>query len=218
MDACGCDEGFEIFDGSTAKRDVERYRRAGPDTTTRMLLDMIRDSRRPRSDRPRYRCRDRRHRPRAAAGGRGPRGARRRLAVVARCRPVRGAATRAPRPDRLRRRRLRRREPRPSTPPTSSRSTASSAAIPTWTRSSGCRPHALARCTASYCRATGRSSAGACASRTSGSGCAGSRIGRSCTRTRGWTRSSRRPGFDPCGEARTFVWRVVLYERGTAGA
>jgi SAM-dependent methyltransferase len=41
MDACGCDEGFEIFDGSTAKRDVERYQRAGPDTTTRMLLDMI---------------------------------------------------------------------------------------------------------------------------------------------------------------------------------
>ena len=41
MDGCGCDEGFEIFDGSTAKHDVERYRRAGPDTTTRMLLDMI---------------------------------------------------------------------------------------------------------------------------------------------------------------------------------
>ncbi len=41
MDGCGCDEGFEIFDGSSAKHDVERYHRAGPDATTRMLLDMI---------------------------------------------------------------------------------------------------------------------------------------------------------------------------------
>ena len=41
MDGCGCDEGFEIFDSSTAEHDVERYRRVGPDTTTRMLLDMI---------------------------------------------------------------------------------------------------------------------------------------------------------------------------------
>ena len=43
MDACGCDPGFEIFDESTAKADAERYRRSGPDTTTRMLLDMIRE-------------------------------------------------------------------------------------------------------------------------------------------------------------------------------
>ena len=43
MDACGCDQGFEIFDESTAKADVARYRRQGPDTTTRMLLDMIRE-------------------------------------------------------------------------------------------------------------------------------------------------------------------------------
>jgi SAM-dependent methyltransferase len=41
MDGCGCDAGFEIFDGANAKHDVERYRKAGPDTTTRMLLDMI---------------------------------------------------------------------------------------------------------------------------------------------------------------------------------
>lgn len=43
MDACGCDPGFEIFDESTAKADLERYRREGPDATTRMLLDMIRE-------------------------------------------------------------------------------------------------------------------------------------------------------------------------------
>jgi magnesium-protoporphyrin O-methyltransferase len=42
VDTCGCDSGFEIFDRKTAKADVERYRRDGPDTTTRMLLDMIR--------------------------------------------------------------------------------------------------------------------------------------------------------------------------------
>ena len=147
---------------------------------------------------------------------RGPRGARRRLAAVARRRPVGGAATRASRPDRLRRRRLRRRSAPPSTPPISSRSIAWSAAIPTWTRSSGCRRHALARCTASCCRATARSSAGACASRTSGSGCADSRIGRSSTRMRRWTRWSREAGLRPVREERTFVWRVVLYERGTA--
>ena len=41
MDACGCDPGFEIFDESTAEEDLERYRRSGPDRTTRMLLDMI---------------------------------------------------------------------------------------------------------------------------------------------------------------------------------
>jgi magnesium-protoporphyrin O-methyltransferase len=43
MDACGCDQGFEIFDESTAKADAERYGRGGPDTTTRMLLDMIKE-------------------------------------------------------------------------------------------------------------------------------------------------------------------------------
>jgi magnesium-protoporphyrin O-methyltransferase len=41
VDACGCDGGFEIFDDATAKADIERYRQSGPDTTTRMLLDMI---------------------------------------------------------------------------------------------------------------------------------------------------------------------------------
>lgn len=45
MDACGCDPGFEIFDESTASADLERYRRHGPDTTTRMLLDMIKEHR-----------------------------------------------------------------------------------------------------------------------------------------------------------------------------
>ena len=41
MDACGCDPGFEIFDRKTAEDDIERYRRHGPDATTRMLLDLI---------------------------------------------------------------------------------------------------------------------------------------------------------------------------------
>jgi SAM-dependent methyltransferase len=43
MDGCGCDRGFEIFDRRTAAQDVERYQRHGPDTTTRMLLDMIQE-------------------------------------------------------------------------------------------------------------------------------------------------------------------------------
>jgi magnesium-protoporphyrin O-methyltransferase len=43
MDSCGCDRGFEIFDRKSAEADVERYRRHGPDTTTRMLVDMIRE-------------------------------------------------------------------------------------------------------------------------------------------------------------------------------
>ncbi len=42
MDQCGCDDGFaSIFDRKTAEADRERYRRDGPDATTRMLLDMI---------------------------------------------------------------------------------------------------------------------------------------------------------------------------------
>jgi magnesium-protoporphyrin O-methyltransferase len=43
VDRCSCDPGFEIFDESTATADAIRYRRHGPDTTTRMLLDMIRE-------------------------------------------------------------------------------------------------------------------------------------------------------------------------------
>ena len=42
MDACGCDDGFEIFDQKSANADVDRYQRHGPDTTTAMLLAMIR--------------------------------------------------------------------------------------------------------------------------------------------------------------------------------
>ena len=42
MDACGCDKGFEIFDRASAEADLERYRTKGPDTSTRRLLDMIR--------------------------------------------------------------------------------------------------------------------------------------------------------------------------------
>jgi SAM-dependent methyltransferase len=41
MDACGCDGYAAIFDRRTAQRDLDRYRRHGPDSTTRMLLDMI---------------------------------------------------------------------------------------------------------------------------------------------------------------------------------
>jgi len=42
MDACGCDRGFEIFDRRSAEADIERYRRSGPDRTTRMLLELLR--------------------------------------------------------------------------------------------------------------------------------------------------------------------------------
>lgn len=42
MDTCGCGDDFaSIFDRDTADRDRERYRRAGPDRTTGMLLDLI---------------------------------------------------------------------------------------------------------------------------------------------------------------------------------
>jgi 2-polyprenyl-3-methyl-5-hydroxy-6-metoxy-1,4-benzoquinol methylase len=43
VDACGCDGGFEIFDEKSAEEDLERYRRHGPDDTTAMLVEMIRD-------------------------------------------------------------------------------------------------------------------------------------------------------------------------------
>jgi hypothetical protein len=42
MDACGCDEFASIFDRQNADDDLRRYRRQGPDRTTRMLLDLIR--------------------------------------------------------------------------------------------------------------------------------------------------------------------------------
>ena len=42
MDSCGCGDPFEIFDQKSADEDLARYRRHGPDRTTRMLLDMIR--------------------------------------------------------------------------------------------------------------------------------------------------------------------------------
>ncbi len=43
MDACGCDaDGFaSIFDRRRAERDRDRYRRSGPDRTTRMLLELL---------------------------------------------------------------------------------------------------------------------------------------------------------------------------------
>jgi predicted TPR repeat methyltransferase len=44
MDACGCEQGYEIFDRRNADGDLERYRRSGPDRTTRMLLDLVRSS------------------------------------------------------------------------------------------------------------------------------------------------------------------------------
>ena len=44
MDACGCEQGYEIFDRRNADADLERYRRSGPDRTTRMLLDLVRSS------------------------------------------------------------------------------------------------------------------------------------------------------------------------------
>jgi magnesium-protoporphyrin O-methyltransferase len=41
MDACGCDEFASIFDRRTAEHDRDRYRRNGPDKTTRMLLELL---------------------------------------------------------------------------------------------------------------------------------------------------------------------------------
>ena len=43
MDACGCEsDGFaSIFNRRNADRDRDRYRRNGPDRTTRMLLDLL---------------------------------------------------------------------------------------------------------------------------------------------------------------------------------
>lgn len=43
MDACGCDGGFEIFDEKSAEEDLQRYRGHGPDATTATLVDMIRE-------------------------------------------------------------------------------------------------------------------------------------------------------------------------------
>ena len=43
MDTCGCDGGFEIFDDKSAAADLDRYRGHGPDTTTAMLVEMIRE-------------------------------------------------------------------------------------------------------------------------------------------------------------------------------
>jgi magnesium-protoporphyrin O-methyltransferase len=42
MDTCGCNGFAAIFDRRTAEHDRDRYRRDGPDRTTRMLLDLIR--------------------------------------------------------------------------------------------------------------------------------------------------------------------------------
>ena len=41
MDACGCDDYASPIDASTAQADRASYHSAGPDRTTRMLLDMI---------------------------------------------------------------------------------------------------------------------------------------------------------------------------------
>jgi SAM-dependent methyltransferase len=42
VDACGCDGLATTFDRRVAERDRDRYRRHGPDRTTRLLLDLIR--------------------------------------------------------------------------------------------------------------------------------------------------------------------------------
>jgi magnesium-protoporphyrin O-methyltransferase len=41
MDCCGCDGYATPFDTQEARKDRDRYHAAGPDETTRMLLDMI---------------------------------------------------------------------------------------------------------------------------------------------------------------------------------
>jgi SAM-dependent methyltransferase len=42
MDTCGCEGFASVFDAPQADRARERYRQNGPDRTTRLLLDMIR--------------------------------------------------------------------------------------------------------------------------------------------------------------------------------
>jgi len=42
QDGCGCDAFASVFDRRTADRDRDRYRRNGPDPTTRYLLDLVR--------------------------------------------------------------------------------------------------------------------------------------------------------------------------------
>jgi magnesium-protoporphyrin O-methyltransferase len=41
MPGCGCDDRFAVFDRRAADADRRRYRRGGPDRTTRMLLDIL---------------------------------------------------------------------------------------------------------------------------------------------------------------------------------
>jgi len=41
VDPCGCDGFASIFDEATARRDRDRYRRDGPDRTTRLLLELL---------------------------------------------------------------------------------------------------------------------------------------------------------------------------------
>jgi SAM-dependent methyltransferase len=41
VDACGCDGFASLFDRRVAEHDRDRYRRSGPDRTTRMLLELI---------------------------------------------------------------------------------------------------------------------------------------------------------------------------------
>lgn len=41
MDPCGCEDFASIFDRRRAEQDVERYRRKGPDRSTRLLLDLL---------------------------------------------------------------------------------------------------------------------------------------------------------------------------------
>lgn len=42
QDGCGCDPFAAIFDRRTAEHDRDRYRKNGPDKTTRQLIDLIR--------------------------------------------------------------------------------------------------------------------------------------------------------------------------------
>ncbi len=41
MNGCGCDDFASIFDRRTAEKDRDRYRRRGPDRTTRLLLELL---------------------------------------------------------------------------------------------------------------------------------------------------------------------------------
>ena len=215
MDACGCDDRFSIFDRASAEADMRSGIAATGRSTTRLLLDMIRASRRRDAS------------VLDIGGGIGvvdhellKDGAARAVLVdasraVARRRSRGGPATERPRSARDRPRGLRDAGHRRSSPRTSSPSTASCAATRTCHRWCACRRRGRAPCTLvlPQDRAIIRW---------------GLRLMNVWFRVRGMTyRAFVHPndridaiveeaGLRARSEARTFFWRVVLYERQPA--